>query len=201
MKTARNWTRHFRPDARSARPLEATSGLGSRTSGLGPRTSGLGSRTSGLGPRTSGLGEVVIVMGLPGAGKSTVAERLTAQGFTRLNRDESGGTLRGLLPALDRALTSGTTRIVLDNTYGSRASRAEVIRPAAPHGFPPRCVWVSTSVEDAQTNAASRLVSRYGRLPDEGEIKRLRKTDPAAFLPGVQFRYQRELEPPDPAEG
>lgn len=156
----------------------------------------------GPGPEARGPdGEVVLVMGLPGAGKSTVAEGLTAQGYARLNRDESGGTLRGLLADLDRALTSGATRIVLDNTYVSRQSRAEVIRTAAAHGFPARCVWVSTSVEDAQTNAAWRLVSRYGRLPDEAEIKRLRKTDAAAFLPGVQFRYQRELEPPDPSEG
>jgi aryl-alcohol dehydrogenase-like predicted oxidoreductase/predicted kinase/histidinol phosphatase-like enzyme len=167
----------------------------------GPRASDLAPRASGLGLRTSGLGEVVLVMGLPGAGKSTVAEGLTAQGYARLNRDESGGTLRGLLPDLDRALTSGATRIVLDNTYVSRQSRAEVIRTAAAHGFPTRCVWMSTSVEDAQTNAAWRLVSRYGRLPDEAEIKRLRKTDAAAFLPGVQFRYQRELEPPDASEG
>ena len=146
-------------------------------------------------------GEVVLVMGLPAAGKSTIAEGLAAQGYVRLNRDETGGTLRGLLPDLDRALTSGATRIVLDNTYVSRQSRAEVIRTAAARGFPVRCIWVSTSVEDAQTNTAWRLVSRYGRLPDEDEIKRLRKTDPAAFLPGVQFRYQRELEPPEPTEG
>jgi histidinol phosphatase-like enzyme len=29
----------------------------------------------------------------------------------------------------------------------------------------------------------------------------LRKHDPGAFPPGVLFRYQRELEPPDPSEG
>jgi histidinol phosphatase-like enzyme len=44
-------------------------------------------------------------------------------------------------------------------------------------------------------------VSRYGRLPDEAEIKVLKKTDVAAMLPGVQFRYQRDLEPPDLSEG
>lgn len=145
--------------------------------------------------------EVVLVMGLPGAGKSTYAEGLTAQGYHRLNRDEMGGTLRDLLPALDAALASGPSRIVLDNTYVSRKSRAEVIRIAAAHSVPVRCVWLSTSVEEAQTNAAWRLVSRYGRLPDEDELKTLKKRDIAAFLPTVQFRYQRELEPPDVSEG
>jgi aryl-alcohol dehydrogenase-like predicted oxidoreductase/predicted kinase/histidinol phosphatase-like enzyme len=146
-------------------------------------------------------GEVVLVMGLPGAGKSTLAVELAAQGYLRLNRDETGGTLRDLLPDMDRALADGVTRIVLDNTYVSRKSRAEVIRAAAARGFPVRCLWLSTSLEDAQTNAAWRLVSRYGRLPDDAEIKQLRKRDPGAFPPTVQFRYQRELEPPDPSEG
>jgi histidinol phosphatase-like enzyme/predicted kinase len=140
-------------------------------------------------------------MGLPGAGKSTFAESLTAQGYVRLNRDEAGGTLRDLLPALDNALASGASRIVLDNTYVSRKSRAEVIRAASARGVVVRCIWLSTSVEDAQTNAAWRLVSRYGRLPDEAELKTLRKKDVAAMLPTLQFRYQRELEPPERAEG
>jgi aryl-alcohol dehydrogenase-like predicted oxidoreductase/histidinol phosphatase-like enzyme len=146
-------------------------------------------------------GEVVLVMGLPGAGKSTFAQNLVARGYQRLNRDASGGTLAQLLPALDSALSTGASHIVLDNTYVSRKARAEVIRAASARGFTVRCTWLSTSLEDAQTNAAWRLVSRYGRLPGEEELKALRKTNVGAFLPSVQFRYQRELEPPDASEG
>jgi predicted kinase len=146
-------------------------------------------------------GEIVLIMGLPGAGKSTIARDLAAQGFHRLNRDEAGGTLRDLLPVLDRTIAAGTTRIVLDNTYVSRRSRAEVLRAAAERGLPARCVWLTSSVDDAQVNAASRIVSSYGRLPDEAELKALARRDPAAFPPAVQFRYQGQLEPPDPSEG
>lgn len=146
-------------------------------------------------------GDVVIVMGMPGAGKSTVALRMVDEGYARLNRDLTGGTLRGLLPALDRAIEAGDTRIVLDNTYATRRSRAEVIRTAAAHGLPVRCVWLATSIEDAQTNAVWRIVTRYGRLPGDAELARLRKTDISAFLPTAQFRYRRELEPPDMSEG
>ena len=146
-------------------------------------------------------GEVVLVMGLPGAGKSTFAESLTTEGYYRLNRDETGGSLRGLLPALDTALASGASRIVLDNTYVSRKSRAEVIRAARARGFSVRCIWLATSVEDAQTNAVTRLVSRYGTLPGDSELKRLGKQDIGVILPTVQFRYQRELEPPETSEG
>jgi aryl-alcohol dehydrogenase-like predicted oxidoreductase/predicted kinase/histidinol phosphatase-like enzyme len=155
--------------------------------------------SSRAGPAATG--EIVLIMGLPGAGKSTIARDLTAQGFHRLNRDEVGGTLRDLLPVLDRTIASGTTRIVLDNTYVSRRSRAEVLRAAAQRGLPVRCVWLTSSVDDAQVNAASRIVSSYGRLPDEAELKALARHDPAAFPPAVQFRYHRELEPPDPSEG
>jgi aryl-alcohol dehydrogenase-like predicted oxidoreductase/histidinol phosphatase-like enzyme/predicted kinase len=133
--------------------------------------------------------DLVLIMGLPGAGKSTLAATFVAQGYTRLNRDETGGTLAGLLPALERAIASGSSRILLDNTYVSRRSRAAVIEAARQRGLSVRCLWLATSVEDAQVNAVTRLLSRNEAL------------DAKTFRPSVQFRYQRELEPPDPVEG
>ena len=146
-------------------------------------------------------GEVVLIMGLPAAGKSTLARRFVDQGYARLNRDEQGSSLRGLVPALDRLIESGCSRVVLDNTYVTRKSRAPVILAAAERGFPVRCVWLATSIEDAQVNAVSRMLSRHGRLLDADEIRQTVKKDINAFGPGVQFRYQRELEPPDASEG
>jgi aryl-alcohol dehydrogenase-like predicted oxidoreductase/histidinol phosphatase-like enzyme len=151
--------------------------------------------------RRSEDGEIVLVMGLPGAGKSTVARQLVAEGYTRVNRDELGGSLNALLPLLDRAIQDGTTRLVLDNTYVTRKARGAVIQAAGRRGLPVRCIWVSTGIEDAQVNAATRIVSRYGRLLGPEELKNAARKDEAAFPPAVQFRYQRELEPPDPAEG
>ncbi len=145
--------------------------------------------------------EIVMVMGLPGAGKSTLTAQYVAEGYQRLNRDEAGGSLRGLLPELERSLAAGVARIILDNTYVSRRSRAEVIESARALGAAVRCVWLKTSIGDAQVNAVTRLIERYGRLPDDRELAVLRKTDVAAFPPTVLFRYQREFEPPDPSEG
>jgi aryl-alcohol dehydrogenase-like predicted oxidoreductase/histidinol phosphatase-like enzyme len=146
-------------------------------------------------------GEVVLVMGLPAAGKSAAAQMFVANGYARLNRDQQGGSLRGLLPALDDLIQSGRSRLVLDNTYVSRKSRAAVVQAASKRGFGVRCVWLSTSLEDAQVNAVSRMVTTYGRLLGPEEMREAVKTDVNAFGPSVQFRYQRDLEPPDASEG
>lgn len=177
----------------------------------------IGSRTARRGasldlPATTRDGEVVLIMGLPGAGKSTAARRFVDEGYARLNRDDAGGSLQGLLPDLQRLVEEGQSRIVLDNTYMSRASRARVVQAASALGLRARCVWVATSVEDAQVNAVSRIIANHGRLlgPEEmrqarllgsDETKQAVKRDISAFAPSVQFRHQRELEPPDPAEG
>lgn len=145
--------------------------------------------------------DVVIVMGMPGAGKTTVAAALEAQGYARINRDALGGSLSDLLPRLDAALANGTRRVVLDNTYPSRASRNAVIETAWAHGTTARCVWLTTGVADAQVNAIHRMIDAHGRLPSPEEIRAHAAEDPRYLSPDAQFRYERTLEPPHAGEG
>jgi len=152
-------------------------------------------------PERAAGSEVVMIMGLPAAGKSTAAQAFAAQGYTRLNRDSDGGSLRALIPALVEAAATRSTRVVLDNTYVTRKARAPVVRAAAAAGLPVRCIWLSTGIEDAQVNAATRMLETYGRLLGPDEMRQATRTDVSAFGPAVQFRYQRELEPPDASEG
>jgi aryl-alcohol dehydrogenase-like predicted oxidoreductase len=146
-------------------------------------------------------GDVVVVMGVPGAGKSRHAEEYLARGHVRLNRDERGGSLRQLSDALDDALASGVRRIVLDNTYLSRGARSHVIETAARHHVPVRCVWIDTPLAQAQVNLVERLLDRFGSLPDPEALRALSRREPGILLPANQMRAFRELEPPSTDEG
>ena len=152
-------------------------------------------------PRDDVNGEVVIVMGMPGAGKTAVARDLETDGYDRLNRDALGGSLTDLVPRLDEMLAAGRRRIVLDNTYPTRKSRNEVIETAWQRGVPVRCIWLTTAVADAQINSIRRMLEVHGALPTPDEIRQRSKSDPRFLLPDAQFRYERTVEPPTVDEG
>jgi aryl-alcohol dehydrogenase-like predicted oxidoreductase len=152
-------------------------------------------------PTPNAAGEVVVVMGMPGAGKTTIALDLERQGYDRLNRDALGGSLADLVPRLATALSSGERRVVLDNTYPTRKSRNEVIECAWQHGVPVRCIWLTTDIGDAQVNAIQRMIAAHGRLPTPEEIRARGKRDPRYLGPDAQFRYERTVEPPVEDEG
>jgi aryl-alcohol dehydrogenase-like predicted oxidoreductase/predicted kinase len=152
-------------------------------------------------PRRTRTGsDVVIVMGIPGAGKSRVAEQYRERGYGRLNRDEAGGSLRSLASALDKALASGGRQIVLDNTYLTRASRSWVVEVAARRRARVRCVWLDTPLGQAQVNLVQRLLERFDHLPSPAELRAVAR-EPGLLAPTSQMRSLRELEPPDEAEG
>lgn len=152
-------------------------------------------------PRPKDNADVVLVMGIPGAGKSRVAEEYVARGYLRLNRDARGGSLRELAAALDEELSSGVRRVVLDNTYLTRAARSRVIETASRHRVATRCVWLDTSLAQAQVNLVERLLERFGSLPTPAELKSLARREPGVHAPTSQMRAVRELEPPAPDEG
>ena len=138
-------------------------------------------------------GEVVMIMGMPGSGKSTLAGRFA--GYVRLNRDELGGTLKGVAHKLDEVLATHP-RVVLDNTYATRSSRAQVVQIAVRHGIAVRCVVLETPLEDCERNVAARVIARFGRLLGPGEL-----VSEQQVTPNVLFRYRRQLEPPRDDEG
>jgi diketogulonate reductase-like aldo/keto reductase/histidinol phosphatase-like enzyme len=146
-------------------------------------------------------GDVVLFVGYPGAGKSTLASRFVERGYELLSRDLRGGGLAKLKDELERRLSQGARKLVLDNTYPERASRFDVLEAASRHGVPVTCLWLRTSLEEAQVNAVERMIRKYGRLLSPEEMKAVSRKDPNSFPPDAQFRYRQKLEPPRPEEG
>lgn len=146
---------------------------------------------------------IVVIMGSPAAGKSTLVAAYEARGYTRLNRDLLGGKLDRLAALIDQQLSGGMTqpRFVLDNTYGTRSSRFALLEVAARHALRVRCLWLQTSLEDAQVNACQRMLARYGHILSPEEIAVRSKKDPNSFGPNALFRYQRSFEAPELSEG
>jgi aryl-alcohol dehydrogenase-like predicted oxidoreductase len=156
-------------------------------------------RSTGQSPRATT--DVVMIMGIPGAGKTRVAEEYVGRGYERLNRDERGGTLRAIASVLDELLSAGAGRVVLDNTYLTRATRSHVVETAARHGAAARCIWVETPLVQAQVNLVERLLDRYGTILDPDELARAARSEPGILTPTSQMRALRELEPPAEDEG
>jgi len=146
-------------------------------------------------------GEVVILMGIPGAGKSRLVANYVRRGYLRLNRDERGGSLRAVAADLDEQLAAGAHRAVLDNTYLTRAARSHVVETAERHSLAVRCVWLDTPLAQAQVNLIERLLERFGSLPTPEQIRGAARREPWLMLPTSQMRALRELEPPSIDEG
>jgi aryl-alcohol dehydrogenase-like predicted oxidoreductase len=149
-------------------------------------------------PAPSGA-EVLLVMGIPGSGKSRLAADL--EGYERLTRDDRGGSLAALARELDRRLGEGVERLVLDNTYLTRASRNLVVEASARRGAGVRCVWLDTPLAQAQVNLVLRQLGLFGRLPEPEELRVLAKSHPGLMAPTSLLRAVRELEPPTDDEG
>ena len=103
-------------------------------------------------------------MGYNAAGKSTLVQQFTLRNYHRLNRDIEGGSLDNLAVKADYLLKGGVNTLVLDNTYPTVKSRASIIQVAKANKVPIRCVWLTTSFEDAQLNACLRMVRDCGKL-------------------------------------
>jgi aryl-alcohol dehydrogenase-like predicted oxidoreductase len=189
------------PGARRPETARSAAGAAALELGAGERERLVAPRTIRAASPTPGAAEVVLVMGIPGAGKSRVAEQYGSRGHLRLNRDERGGTLRALADELEKALASGALRVVLDNTYATRASRSHVIDAAARHGAGVRCVWLDTPLAQAQVNMVERILEQLGTLPTPEALKEAGRSGPGLMAPTSQMRMLRELEPPGDDEG
>ena len=176
-----------RGDAR-ARRRRACAARGARSASARPR------------PGRRRDAEVVLVMGIPGAGKSRLAEELRR---TRLRTSEPRRARRLAARARDgarRVAGRGARRVVLDNTYLTRASRSYAVDAAGRHGSR-RAASGST-----RRSRRRRSISSSGCWSGSARCRRPRSCSVLArgaghAPPTSQMRALRELEPPAADEG
>jgi predicted kinase len=122
---------------------------------------------------------VVILVGYPASGKTTVAKTLT--GHHRVD-----GDLFKTVPAMlkDARAHVAASSIVFDCTGSTKKKRAEFIQFAKDHGLPVRILWVTTSMETSMEQNKERAYRGGPYVP------------PVAF-----YVYRKNLEPPTEEEG
>jgi HAD superfamily hydrolase (TIGR01662 family) len=145
--------------------------------------------------------DVVILMGIQGAGKSQMVADFVASRYARLNRDILGGKLDDLVPRLLQLLASGQKRVILDNTYPTRMSRAPVVAAAYAQGVPVRCIHLQIPLPEAHVNIVLRNLEKYGRLLGPDDMKSLVKNDPTLPPPLALLRWVSTFEAPSLQEG
>ena len=124
--------------------------------------------------------EVVVLVGYPGAGKSSWAARCLPA-FARLSGDKLGTPARMLRIASELAL-SGVRRVAFDATNATRKHRAVYAAWARDRGLPVRCVWVDADITDAMDRAKQRA--------HEGG---------SSIANVVFYTFRKRFEPPDAA--
>lgn len=168
---------------------------------LAPPITPAGLRQLSAGEGPGDQSEVVMLMGVQGAGKSEFVRQYVEKGYVRLNRDQEGGSLEDLIPRLGENLAAGKNRVVLDNTYPTRVLRFAVIRMAHAHGVPVRCRFLNTPLNEAYQNVVLRILERYGKLLGPDDLKELSKTDPNLPPPAAMARWAASFERPALDEG
>lgn len=142
----------------------------------------LGQRKPVTGVRIVQGQEVVVMVGYPGSGKSTVASILVADdagNYVHLSGDELKTPTR-ILQALRKAIGEKKS-VIVDATNPTREGRALYIRAARELGVKKiRCIWVQTTMEDAMArNAVRQAEGRPGVPPVTYYVYRKRFEEPS----------------------
>ena len=143
---------------------------------------------------------IVIIMGYPASGKTVLARKYEERGYRRVNRDELGGSLNGLVQHVESEYTeNGTSQFVMDNTYPTVESRQSIIKWARDNDFEIHCKYIDIDVGDALYNASKRLIDTYGRLLTPEEIKKSKEV--GVYPPVVIYKYKKTVKSPKTQEG
>ena len=130
-------------------------------------------------------GGVIIMIGYPGSGKSTIAKQYEKAGYTVISGDEykTGPAMVVAASAASAAFASAKAKakgIVFDSTAGTKEKRHMFVKFAQEHNMPVTAIWVQTSIDESM----------------ERNKQRLKPVPAVAF-----YLYRKHFEEPHESEG
>ncbi len=129
---------------------------------------------------TSQTPQMILLIGIPGSGKSTFSAMHFPQEYARISRDVLRTRAR-VASALVEALEA-RRNIVIDNTNVSRLERERFILPAREAGYRVAGYYFQSRIEDCLKRNAQR--SGMARVPDVAIFARARDLELPSFDEG-----------------
>jgi len=131
-----------------------------------------------------------MLIGLPGAGKSTYAKELEDQGYIRINQDMFDGDRAAATEAFNKALETGKN-IVLDRCNITREQRTPWLNKAMYSGYEERIALVFQVDPD---ECIARIQAREGH-------ETIPKDTPIEKIKSIVYGFNKSKQDPVFAEG
>ena len=127
--------------------------------------------------------EVIIMIGYPGSGKSTIAKKLCENNNYHI---VSGDELKTASKMIKDAILNikDNKSIIFDSTAGTKEKRGEFIKFAKKNNLPIRAIWVTTTIDISMERNKQRALITNKKIPDI-----------------VYYVYRKNFEEPTEDEG
>ncbi len=135
--------------------------------------------------------QTVLLIGIPGSGKSTFYRERFSDSHIRINLDMLKTRQREMI--LVQACLDARQPFVVDNTNVNAAERARYIPLARQAGFEVIGYYFLSSLAEALERNSHR--SGKGRIPDSGVRARYRKLQPPTLAEGFDRLYTVRIDP------